>query len=73
MAASKRGNPAERNVANDRFTGYGIVQPGAGADRDAESRMNKTEKDYVTSRGKAKSAYAAVRKARRANKQPDLD
>jgi len=34
--------------------------------------MDKTEKAYITSRGKASSAVEAVRRARKANKKPPI-
>ena len=61
-----------RRVQDDRFTGYGMIDPGAGANRMLETMMTKVERRYVMNRGRQASAYEAVRKARAANKQPPL-
>ena len=60
-------------VENARLTGYGMIDPGAGANRASEDKMDKTERNYVKSRGRVQSSYEAVRRARRANKQKSLD
>ncbi len=70
--ASKRGNPTIARVGN-----YAAPVEAVGIDPEMKATlfgtaMNKTEKGYVKSRGGAVSAMEAVRRARRANKQPPV-
>lgn len=68
--ASKRGNPVAR-AGN-----YAAETDSVGMDESMKSslygtKMNKVESDYVKGTGRA-SSVEAVRRARKANKQPPL-
>ena len=69
--ASKRGNPVAR------VGGYAQEVDSTGVDPSMQStlygtKMDKTEKDYVSGTGGRPSAMEAVRRARKANKQPPV-
>ena len=74
--SSKRGNPVARagNYAQEVDT-EGMdpeMMETLGLRRPKGTKMNKTESDYVKSAGGRSSATEAVRRARKANKQPSL-
>lgn len=69
--ATKRGNPVAR-AGN-----YAAPVDSSGMDDSMKSmlygtKMDKTEKNYVKGRGGAASSVEAVRRARKANRQPPL-